>query len=111
MLSAAFKEAYLQLVPQFERATGHNVETHWVATAHVMARLKAGETVDLVILPAAMVDQLVQLGLVNETDKIAKSGIGVAVRAGAPRPDIGSGEALKRAVLAAKSIVYSTGPS
>ena len=43
MLSAAFKEAYLQLVPQFERATGHNVETHWVATAHVMARLKEPE--------------------------------------------------------------------
>jgi len=111
MASAALKEAYLELVPQFERATGHKVVTTWAPTVQMMSRLKGGEAIDLVILPAAMLDELVRLGhIVSRTD-LARSGIGVAVKAGAPRPDISSGEALKRAVLAARSIVYSTGPS
>lgn len=113
MLSAAFKEAYLELVPQFERATGHKVSSLWVASVQIMKRLKGGETVDLVILSRASLDELVDFGMVAPGDRydLAKSGVGAAVRAGAPRPDLSSGEALKRAVLAAKSIVYSTGPS
>ena len=111
MLSAAFKEAYLELVPQFERATGHRVENLWVPSVQMMNRLKGGETVDLVILSAAALEDLRKAGIVSERTDLAKSGIGVAVKAGAPRPDISSGEALKRAVLAAKGIAYSTGPS
>ena len=111
MLSAAFKEAYLELVPPFERASGHKVENLWVPSVQMMNRLKGGETVDLVILSAAALEDLRQAGIVSERTDLAKSGIGVAVRAGAPRPDISSGAALKRAVLAAKGIAYSTGPS
>ncbi|HKA40941.1 MAG TPA: substrate-binding domain-containing protein [Burkholderiales bacterium] len=111
MASAAFKEAYLELVPQFERATGHKVMTMWIPTVEMMSRLKGGEAVDLVILPAAMLDDLIGLGRIVDRADLARSGIGVAVKAGAPRPDISSSEALKRAVLAARSIVYSTGPS
>jgi molybdate transport system substrate-binding protein len=111
MASAAFKEAYLELVPQYERATGHKVVTIWASSVQMMSRLKGGETVDLVILSAASVDELTKAGIVSERFDIARSGVGVAVRSGAPRPDISSGEALKRAVLAARSIVYSTGPS
>src|SRR5215475_10051645 len=107
MASAAFKEAYLELVPRFERATGHKIATMWVPTVEMMSRLKGGEAVDLVILPAAMLDELIGLGRVVDRADLARSGIGVAVKAGAPRPDISSGEALKRAVLAARSIVYS----
>jgi molybdate transport system substrate-binding protein len=77
----------------------------------MMNRLKGGETVDLVILSAAALEDLRKAGIVSERTDLAKSGIGVAVKAGAPRPDISSGEALKRAVLAAKGIAYSTGPS
>jgi molybdate transport system substrate-binding protein len=111
MLSAAFKEAYLELVPQFERATGHQVENLWVPSVQMMNRLKGGETVDLVILSAAALEDLRKAGIVSERTDLAKSGIGVAVKAGAPKPDISSSAALKRAVLAAKGIAYSTGPS
>jgi len=111
MLSAAFKEAYLELVPPFERASGHQVENLWVPSVQMMNRLKGGETVDLVILSAAALEDLRKAGIVSERTDLAKSGIGVAVKAGALKPDISSGEALKRAVLAAKGIAYSTGPS
>jgi len=111
MLSAAFKEAYLELTPQFERATGHRITTSWVPSVKMMERLKGGEAVDLVILSSASLDELVKAGIVSQRFDIAKSGVGVAVRTGAPKPDISSGEAVKRAVLAAKGIAYSTGPS
>ena len=111
MLSAAFKEAYLELVPQFERASGNKVSTSWVASVQMMSRLKGGEAVDLVILSARSLDELIQAGIIADRQDIAKSGVAAAVKSGAPKPDISSGEALKRAVLAAKSVVYSTGPS
>ncbi len=111
MLSLAFKEAYLELVPGFERASGHKVANLWVPSVQMMNRLKGGETVDLVIVSAASLDELIKAGIIADRADLAKSGVGVAVKAGAPKPDIRSGEAVKRAVLAAKSIVYSTGPS
>jgi molybdate transport system substrate-binding protein len=111
MLSAAFKEAYLELTPPFEKATGHKLSTAWVASVEMMQRLKGGEQVDLVILSAASLDELKKAGIVAERFDIAKSGVGVAVKTGAPKPDISSGEAVKRAVLAAKGIAYSKGPS
>lgn len=113
MLSAAFKEAYLALVPQFERATGHQVESLWVTSAQIMSRLKGGEAVDIVILSSEALDELVRLGLVAPSGKfdLASCGIAMAVKSGAPRPAIGDGEALRRAVLAARSLVYSLGPS
>jgi molybdate transport system substrate-binding protein len=67
--------------------------------------------VDLVIGPTVRLDEMIKAGLVSDRTDLASSGVGVAVKAGAPRPDLSSGAALKRAVLAAKSIVYSTGPS
>jgi len=111
MASAAFREAYLELVPQFERATGHKVENLWVPSVQMMSRLKSGETVDIVILSATSLDELIKAGIIASRTDLARSGVGMAVRAGAAKPDISSGEALKRAVLAAKSVVYSTGPS
>lgn len=113
MASAAFKEAYLELVPEFERTTGHKVVTLWAPSVEMMRRLTAGETVDLVIMGASSIDELIKLGKLAADSRVdlAKSGVGVAVRAGAPKPDISSGEALKRALRAAKSIAYSTGPS
>ena len=111
MLSAAFKEAYLELVPQFERASGYKVESLWVPSVQMMTRLKGGESVDLVILSAASLDALRKAGLISDRTDLARSGIGVAVKSGARKPDISSGEAVKRAVLAAKGIAYSTGPS
>jgi len=111
MASAAFKEAYLELVPQFERASKHKVNNLWVPSVQMMSRLKGGEKVDLVILSADSLDELIRAGIIASRTDLARSGVGMAVRAGAPKPDISSAEALKRAVLAAKSVVYSTGPS
>jgi molybdate transport system substrate-binding protein len=111
MASAAFREAYLELLPGFERASGHKAMNTWVPSVQMMHRLKGGELTDIVILSAAALDELVTAGIVAERFDLAKSGVGAAVRAGAPKPDISSGDALKRAVLAAKSVVYSTGPS
>jgi molybdate transport system substrate-binding protein len=113
MASAAFKEAYVELVPEFERTTGHKVVTIWAPTVEMMKRLKGGETVDLVIIAADSLNELIKLGKIAPDSRVdlAKSGIGVAVRAGAPKPDIGTTEAFKRTLLAAKSIAYSTGPS
>jgi molybdate transport system substrate-binding protein len=113
MMSAAFKEAYDQLVPQFENASRHRVVTIQAPTVDMMTRLKGGETVDLVIMAAPAVDALIRDGKIvaGSSVNVARSGIGVAVRKGAPKPDIGSADALKKALLAAPSIAYSTGPS
>ena len=113
MLSAAFKEAYVELVPEFERSTGHKVVTIWAPTVEMMKRLKGGEVVDLVIIAEDSLVELIKLGKIAPDSRVdlAKSGIGIAVRAGAPKPDIGTTEAFKRTLLAAKSIAYSTGPS
>jgi molybdate transport system substrate-binding protein len=113
MASNAFKEAYLELVPQFEQTSGHKVVTSFVGSADIMARMKAGESTDLLILARNSIDELVKLGKVVPGSRVdlAKSGVGIAVRAGAPKPDVSSGDALKRALLTAKSIGYSSGPS
>src|SRR5262245_11437771 len=113
MMSAAFKEAYVELVPQFERTSEHKVSTIQIPSVDMMTRLKGGETVDLVIMAGDAIDALMADGKIvrgSRTD-LARSGVGVAVRAGAPKPDIGSAEALKAALLAANSVAYSTGPS
>jgi molybdate transport system substrate-binding protein len=113
MASAAIKEAYLELVPQFEKGTEHKVATTWAGTVDMMKRLQGGEVFDLVIMAGPSIEELIKQGKIVPGSRVdlAKSGVGVAVRAGAPKPDISSGDALKRAMLAAKSIAYSTGPS
>jgi molybdate transport system substrate-binding protein len=113
LASNAIKVAYLELVPAFERASGREVATTWAGTTDIKKRMAAGETFDLVIMAAPALDELIRQGKVVAGTRVdlAKSGIGVAVRAGAPKPDISSGDAVKRALLAAKSIGYSSGPS
>jgi len=112
MASLAIKEAYVELVPQFEKQSGHKVVTDWAGMVDIKKRVLAGELVDLVVGSAAAVDELIQARkLAPGRVDLAKSGVAVAVRAGAARPDIGSGEALKRSLLAAKSIGCSSGPS
>jgi molybdate transport system substrate-binding protein len=111
--SNAVKEALTELVPDFERASGHEVVTIWGGTLDISARVGAGEAVDIVILPAARIDELIAQGRLKSGSRIdlARSGIGVAVRAGARMPDISSGAALAAALLAASAIVLSSGPS
>lgn len=113
MSSMSLKEAYLELVPQFEKESGHKVVTAWVGSADIMKRMRAGEATDLVIMAANAIDELAKEGSIAKGSRVdlVKSSIGVAVRAGAPKPDLTSGETLKRTLLAAKSIGFSSGPS
>jgi molybdate transport system substrate-binding protein len=109
----ATEEAYRELVPQFEKASGHKVTTVFTGTLDVHKRIAAGETYDIIIMAAPAIDDYIRDSkiVIGSRVDLAKSGVGVAVRSGAPRPDISSTEALKRALIAAKSIGYSTGPS
>ncbi|HVO92607.1 MAG TPA: substrate-binding domain-containing protein [Terriglobales bacterium] len=110
--SLAHREAYLELVPQFERSTGHRTSTTWAGTVDIMKRLGAGEPFDLVIVSSASIDELIDQGkIAGARTDLAKTGIGVAIGAGMAKPDISSADALKRVLLAAKTVGYSTGPS
>jgi molybdate transport system substrate-binding protein len=113
LASSAMKGACLELIPQFEKATGHQVSAAWSSTPDVQKRVAAGEAADLIILGDSGTEELIKQGKLAPGSRanFAKSGIGVAVRAGAPKPDISSAEAVKRSVLAAKSVAYSAGAS
>ncbi len=109
----ATEQAYRELVPQFERATGHKVTTIFTGTLDADKRLAAGEAYDLLIMSGPSIDEHVKDGklIAGSRVDLAKSGVGVGVKAGAPKPDIRTIEALRKTILAAKSIGYSTGPS
>lgn len=113
MSSLSIKQAWLELVPQFEKQTGHKVVTQWVGGVDVVKRMRAGDTADLVVIAAKSIDDLTQEGRLAAGSRVdlVRAKVGVAVRAGAPRPDISSSEALKKSLLTAKSIAYSSGPS
>jgi len=109
----ATEQAYRELVPQFEKASGHKVTTVFTGTLDANKRLAAGEIYDLLIMSAPSIEEHIKAGKVVPGSRVdlAKSGVGVGVKAGASKPDIGTTEALKKTVLAVKSIGYSTGPS
>jgi molybdate transport system substrate-binding protein len=118
MTSGAFTAAYLQLVPEFERTTHGKVVTAYGASMggapdSIPSRLERGEPVDIVILAGPALDDLIKQGKVMAGSRVdlARSSIGMAVRAGATKPDIGSLDALKRTLLQAKSIAYSDSAS
>jgi len=107
------EQACRELVAQFEKASGHKVTTTFNGTLNVQKRLADGEPYDLIIMAAPAIDEQIKLGkaVAGSRVDLAQSGTGVAVRKGAPKPDISSVEALKKTLLSAKSIGYSTGPS
>jgi molybdate transport system substrate-binding protein len=109
----ATQAAYEELVAQFEKTTGHKVTTAFSGTVNVSKRLADGEAFDLVIMSSPAIDDQINKGKVAAGSKVnlASSGTGLAVKKGAPKPDISTSEALKKTLLAAKSIGYSTGPS
>ena len=113
LATQAVEGPYRQLVPLFEKATGHKVTTTFTGTLDAQKRIAAGEAYDLIIMAGPAIDNLMTSGKVAPGTRVdlARSGVGVAVRAGAPKPDIHSTEALKKTLLAARSIGYSSGPS
>ena len=114
MISAGFFSVYSELGPAFESASGHHLITTrgpsmGDSPEAIPARLVRGETADVVIMDGAATDGLASRGLVRADTKVelARSMIGMVVRAGATKPDIGSVEAFRSTLLAAKSIAYS----
>ena len=113
LASAAVRDAYLELLPQFEKATGNKVTVEWSGSPDIQKRIVAGEAADVVILGNSGTEELIRQGKVvpGSRTNFARSGVGVAVRQDAPTPDISSADAVKNAVLAAKSVAYSAGAS
>jgi len=114
MISAGFFGVYSELGPAFERASGHRLVTTrgpsmGDSPEAVPARLARGEVADVVIMDAGAVDELGRRGQVRADSKVelARSLIGMVVRAGAAKPDIGSVDALRSTLLTVKSIAYS----
>jgi molybdate transport system substrate-binding protein len=109
----ATEETYRELVPQFEKATGHKVATVFTGTLDAQKRLANGESYDMLIMSGPSIDAQIKAGRVIAGSRvdIAKSGVGVGVPKGASKPDISTTDALKKTILGAKSIGYSTGPS
>jgi molybdate transport system substrate-binding protein len=105
----AVQGALPDLIARFERTTGARVTTDLGPTNALIARIKAGERADAAILTREGVDELAGLGILDRGSGVdlVRSMVGLAVKAGAPRPDIGTAEALKATLLAARSICYS----
>jgi molybdate transport system substrate-binding protein len=118
MISGGLTAAYTALVPEFEHATGHKVLTAFgpsmgTTTNAIPVRLERGEPADVLIMVGYALGDLVKQGKVVADSRVdlVKSPIGIAVKSGAPKPDISSADSIKRALLAAKSIAYSDSAS
>jgi molybdate transport system substrate-binding protein len=114
VLSAnALKEPLTEIFKAFETKSGHRIIPSWAGTEAAAKRIQDGETHDIVVIGAENLERLIAEGKVvsQSYTRFASSGVGVAVRNGLPRPDISSANAVKAALLAAKSIAYSQGPS
>lgn len=96
------------LCAQFERATGHKINLRFEVNADLKKKIEAGETFDVAVLNPPVIDALIKDGKLVPGSRadIGRSGLGVAVRAGAPKPDIASVDAFKRALLVAKAVAF-----
>ena len=103
------KEALIELAPEFERAHGAKLNAIFGSTKLIIDEINAGAQADLLVLTDEAIEALIKVGKVLAGSRVdlARSGIGVAVRKGTPKPDISTPEALKRTLLAAKTVSYS----
>jgi molybdate transport system substrate-binding protein len=118
MISGGLTAAYKALVPEFERSTGHKVLTAYgpsmgTTTNAIPVRLERGEPADVLIMVGYALEDLGKKGKVTSGTSVdlVRSPIGVAVKSGTPKPDISTADAVKRTLLAAKTIAYSDSAS
>lgn len=114
MATQAVKILLLDAVPGFEGVSpGVKVAVAWVGSSEISKRVKDGEVGDMVFLATPAIDELIRLGKLAPGSRVdlAKSGVGIAVRAATPVPDVGTTDALKRTLLAARSVAVSSGSS
>lgn len=102
-----------EMIAQFEKTSPHRVALESVGGLDAAKRVRAGEPLDVVVLAREVIDDLIGAARIVQGSRVdvAVSAIGVAVRSGTPHPDISSADGVKAAVLAARRIGYSTGPS
>jgi molybdate transport system substrate-binding protein len=109
MCPAPMRTTIVELVAQFERASPHKVTIVHTPSRMIIERIQGGEAFDVSILTAEATDGLIKQGKVMRRIDIARSSIGLGVRAGTPKPDVSSAEAVKRALLAVKSFARNEG--
>jgi molybdate transport system substrate-binding protein len=109
LASNGVKEAVLELLPAFEHTSGSKAAITWGSTAGILEQVKGGAAFDLIILTAEAIDRMITEGKVAAGSRadLGASGIGLAVKSGTPKPDISTVDALKKALLAAKSVAHS----
>ncbi len=108
LTAGAFKEILLATVPDFEKATGHKVTLDNATVGVLTKRIEDGEAFDLAVMGPAAIDQLTAKGKFAAGSQVAlaRVGVGVVVKDGMPKPDVGTVDAFKRALLAAASVAY-----
>jgi|ERR1700722_8004937 molybdate transport system substrate-binding protein len=109
----AMRALLVEAVPLFDRATGIKADVRFALTSVLKKEIEGGAVFDVALLPRPELDALARHGSIDagtQTD-ITRSAVGLAVRAGAPKPDIGTVAAFKRTLLAAQTVGYSDGPS
>jgi molybdate transport system substrate-binding protein len=101
LTAGAFKQVVLALVPDFEKETGHKVTVDNGTAGELQKRIEGGEAFDVAVITPAVVDALIEKGRISGGSRVALAtvGIGVFVKEGAPKPDIGTVEAFKSALL------------
>lgn len=109
MCPALMRATIVELVAQFERTHPHKVDVVHTPSSFILRRVRGGEAVDVTILTAQASDALVKEGKLARRVDIARSSVGVAVLAGAPKPDVSSAEAMKRTLLAVRSFARNEG--
>lgn len=107
-ISTAIKSVTDELLPSFERANGFTIRATFAPSGALIPRFERGEPVDVFLTDSTAIDVLIRRAkIVAGRIDLASTGIGIAVRKGAPRPDVSSAEALQRALLAAKTVGYA----
>jgi molybdate transport system substrate-binding protein len=108
LTAGAFKQIVVALAPEFEKQTGHKVTIENETVGALVKKIEGGEAFDVTFLSPGAVDDLIKKGKVADGSRVnlARVGVGVMVKEGAPKPDVGTVEAFKQAVLAAKSVAY-----
>ncbi|HEY2136719.1 MAG TPA: molybdate ABC transporter substrate-binding protein [Xanthobacteraceae bacterium] len=108
LTAGAFKQVVVGMAPEFEKATGNKLIIENDTVGALAKRIEGGEAFDVTFLSPGAVDDLIHKGKVADGSRvnIARVGVGVMVKEGAPKPDIGTVDAFRSAVLAAKSVAY-----
>ena len=111
LVSNAFKTSFPELTPLFEKASEHKLKITFGSTGPLQAQIAKGEAIDLAIIGDTAIDDLIKQGKLVAATRVvvARSGLGVAIRKGAPKPDLGTTEAFKNTVINAKSIGFNKG--